>query len=65
MLQSGTKKENKEEIKIITRMNLDKILNYFDLHSFFPFFSILLITCKQKIIQREMPPRVIQVAVTI
>jgi hypothetical protein len=45
-------------------MNLGKILNYFDLHSFFPFISIILGYLQIKEIQREMPPRVIQVAVT-
>jgi hypothetical protein len=63
MLQSGTK--NKEEIKVSYKNQSRLNSKLLDLHSFFSFFSILLITYKQKIIQREMPPRVIQVAVTI
>jgi hypothetical protein len=36
-------------------MNLDDILNYSNLHSFFSFFSILLITCKQSKNRGELP----------
>jgi hypothetical protein len=36
-------------------MNQDDILNYSNLHSFFSFFSILLITCKQSKNRGELP----------
>jgi hypothetical protein len=36
-------------------MNLDDILKYSNLPSFFSFFSILLITCKQSKNREELP----------
>jgi hypothetical protein len=47
-------------------MNLDNILNYFDLHSFFPFFSIILgyLQTKENT-KRNATKAVIQVAITI